>query len=388
MYAQEAKHKASAGSVRIKVSNGRLQLVFSHAGKRYYLSLGLVDSPTHRKAAKAKAKLIESDIVFERFDPTLAKYRPQSSLSIVTPTITPIEPIRLADLWQRYFDYKSPNASIKTIAGTYDPVTRHLAKCQTDGLTDPLKFRLELLQVTTESQARRTLMQLNACCKWAMKHGLTTANPFGGMYTELEATTPPPPKAFSQEQRDRIIAEFEHNRYYKHYAPLIKFLFWTGCRPCEAIGLRWGSITPDCSRVHFHESIVENSGRLVRRNETKTGVKRWFTCTAKLQTLLDSLRPESIDGDALVFEAPKGGAIGLSNFNDRAWSRILDPLNLLHIDGQKMTLYAARDTFITLQAVAGNSSTTIARWVGNSSEVIERRYLDKIALENLRPTEI
>jgi integrase len=89
-----------------------------------------------------------------------------------------------------------------------------------------------------------------------------------------------------------------------------------------------------------------------------------------------------------VFAAPEGGAIVLSNFNDRGWSKTLTKLGLLEIDSTKMTVYSTRDTFITLQAVAGNSSTTIARWVGNSSEVIEKKYLDKLALEALRPAEI
>jgi hypothetical protein len=42
---------------------GRLQLVSTY-GKRYYLSLGLPDNKTNRKAAEAKASLIESDMVY------------------------------------------------------------------------------------------------------------------------------------------------------------------------------------------------------------------------------------------------------------------------------------------------------------------------------------
>ncbi len=41
------------GSVQIKVSNGPVQLVFSHAGKRHYLSTGLGESKLNRKAAEA-----------------------------------------------------------------------------------------------------------------------------------------------------------------------------------------------------------------------------------------------------------------------------------------------------------------------------------------------
>jgi len=320
------------------------------------------------------------------------KYKPQSALTAITP-VTPTEPkLTLKDLWQRYSEYKAPNASPKTINGTYEAVAAHLAKCSADGLKDVVKFRMQLLQVTTESQARRTLMQLQAACRWGVRRGLISSNPLDGMYRELDGTRPNPPMAFSIEERDRIIAAFETDSRpgtnYQHYSPSVKFLFWTGCRPCEAVGLRWASVAEDCSRVHFQESIVEVSGRLVRRKETETGAKRWFSCTPKLQILLKSIQPENPAPESLVFPSPKAGAISVSNFSDRAWKRILTSLGLAVKDGVKMSSYNCRDTFITLQAFAGNSSTAIARWVGNSSEVIEKKYLDRPHLERLRPTEI
>jgi integrase len=393
MYSDPTTSKASKGSVQVIVSNGRLQLRFRFGGKRHYLSLGVSDTPINRKLAEAKARQIELDILSDNFDQSLTKYKPRSAFTTATPELAPKNaPTRLLkDLWERYTDYKSQNASPKTINGTYEPVAAHLRKCLTDGLENTLKFRMELLQITTQSQARRTLMQLSAACQWGMKHGLVSSNPFEGMYKELEPTKPSPPISFTVEERDRIIQAFEHHSgkgiNYRHYAPFVKFLFWTGCRPCEAIGLRWGSVTEDCSRIHFHESIVEVSGKKVRRNEDKTGVKRWFSCTPKLQELLQSIKPENPHPQTLVFPSPKGGAIGETNFSDRAWKTILTNLELATKNDIKMTPYNCRDTFITLQAMQGNSSTTIARWVGNSSKVIEEKYLDRLRLEHLRPTE-
>lgn len=393
MYPNTHTSKASKGTVQVITSHDRLQLRFRFAGKRHYVSLGLSDNKANRKLAELKAREIELDVLSGHFDQTLQKYKLHLALTTASPDITPkLTPISLAELWTKYVEYKSPNASPKTINGTYEPVTAHLQKCSTNGLEDALKFRLELLQVTTESQARRTLMQLSAACKWGAKHGLITSNPLEEMYKELESTKPAPPLAFTVEERDRIIAAFENDTRpgmnYRHYAPFVKFLFWTGCRPSEAIGLRWGSVTVDCSKVYFHESIVEVSGKLVRREETKTGVKRWFSCTPRLQALLQSIRPENSAPDALVFPSPKESAIGESNFGDRAWKTILTQLDLAVKDGVKMTPYNCRDTFITLQAMQGNSATTIARWVGNSGKVIEEKYLDKLKLEHLRPTEV
>jgi hypothetical protein len=86
----DTKPKARKGTVQIKVSNDRLQLVFSYSGKRHYISLGIPDSKANRKAAEAKAKLIESDIALDRFDLTLTRYKLQKSdVSTVTPNFTP-----------------------------------------------------------------------------------------------------------------------------------------------------------------------------------------------------------------------------------------------------------------------------------------------------------
>jgi integrase len=393
MYTQTPTGKAPKGTVQIITSNSRLQLRFRHAGKRYYLSLGLPDTKVNRKAAEAKKNQIELDIASGNFDPTLAKYKFQPALTTAEQDIAPKATPTLKQIWESYLDYKTPHASPKTLNSTYYPVSAHIGKCPTDGLQDALKFRRELLQATTESQARRTLMQLSAACKWGMQHRLIDFNPLEGLYKTLKPTQPDPPMSFSVEERDAIISAFENDTRsginYRHYAPFIKFLFWTGCRPSEAIGLRWSSVLPDCSRIHFHESVVEVSGRLARRLETKTGVKRWFNCQGtRLQVLLQSMRPENPDPDALVFPSPKGGVIRESNFKERAWDKVLGHLGLMTKNGVKMAPYNCRDTFITLQATQGHSSTKIARWVGNSSKVIEEKYLDKLKLEHLRPTDI
>jgi hypothetical protein len=90
MFSKTPTGKGSKGSVSIINTHGRLQLRFGSGGKRYYITLGLPDTIPNRKLAELKASEIEKDILFERFDPTLEKYKPRSSLSTVTP-ITPIQ---------------------------------------------------------------------------------------------------------------------------------------------------------------------------------------------------------------------------------------------------------------------------------------------------------
>jgi hypothetical protein len=89
MKTQMSQRKASKGTVQIKNSNERLQLVFSYTGKRHYLSTGFTDTPANRKLAEMKARQIELDILCGNFDTTLAKYKPELLLSTVTPTLNP-----------------------------------------------------------------------------------------------------------------------------------------------------------------------------------------------------------------------------------------------------------------------------------------------------------
>lgn len=187
MSPQPLSHKNSKGSVSILVSNNRLQLRFHFNGKRHYLSLGLPDNKLNRKAAEAKAKLIESDIAFERFDPTLAKYKPHSALTTITP-ITPITPkISFADLWEKYTQYKAPQVAASTLARDYGKITKRLQAIPRT-VEDAVSVRNWLLNKYSSEVARRTLIQLNACLNWAVKSGLASDNPFEGMAGDIKKT--------------------------------------------------------------------------------------------------------------------------------------------------------------------------------------------------------
>lgn len=184
MQAQAVQTRNSKGSVSILVSNERLQLRFHFNGKRYYLSLGLPDSKLNRKAAEAKAKLIESDIAFDRFDPTLAKYKPQSAPSAVTP-ITPKIPF--ADLWEKYTLYKSSQVAASTLVRDYGKIAKRL-QALPKNVEDAVGVRDWLLGKYSSEVARRTLIQMNACCNWAVKSGLASENPFRGMASDIKKT--------------------------------------------------------------------------------------------------------------------------------------------------------------------------------------------------------
>ncbi len=394
--------KASKGSVVVDSLKGRLRLRLPRSlypgQQAKYISLQIDDNLENRKLAEAKARQAELDIKSGNFDFSWNKYRIFNHLTVV-PSSKEAEPLialSLTQLWEKYMTYKTPISSPKTVLDSYAPIGKHFASAP-QSLDLPLEIKNYLLETTTEQMARRCLMHLSAACKWAIANELLSTNPFAGMYLELakpkykleEQANP-----FTYQERDRIIEAFEtHNAgkkgiSYSYYTNFVKFLLYTGCRPSEAVGLRWKHINDDCTKIAFTEAIVRAGGKPLSRQTTKTKKTRNFPCTSTLQALLLSIKPETHRPEALVFPNREGNPINYNDFSRRAWKRVTKLVNLHEKNGMSTTPYNCRDTFITLQALQGNSSDTIARWVGNTAEVIRKNYIDKLALEHLKPADI
>ena len=298
--------KASKGSVQIKSSNNRLQLVFSFGGKRRYMSTGFSDTPINRKSAEMKARQIELDIASGNFDSTLAKYKPDAVLSTVNPidSIGSAEP-SLAELWDRFIDYKTPQCAENTMRYTYGVYTGYVEKLPTHDLQHAGKIRDFVLKSIPVDSAKRFITRLSACCDLAVESGLIHKNPFAGMAKEIKI-----PKAesedydidpFTTEERDAILQAIATDQFcpkasgfnHSYYLPLITFLFKTGCRPSEAVALEWGHITEDLGRITFQQrAIYTQSGRKIVPGLKNGQKRRVFPCNHSLKELLRTLKPK------------------------------------------------------------------------------------------------
>ncbi len=150
-------NKTPAGQPKVKVSNGRLQIVFTYQKQRKYLSLGTSDSRRNRQDAETVRLWIESDITAARFDPSrfdlsLSKYKRQSPNEPEQPLA---ENITLLDLWERYTDYRRPQLSQTTIAKDFERVRLNLNKLPLDRLDDAVAIRDYLINHTSPNTAKR-----------------------------------------------------------------------------------------------------------------------------------------------------------------------------------------------------------------------------------------
>jgi len=401
MHSKKNQGKARKGSIQTKSSHDRLQLVFSHPvstlsgeiqTKRFYFSTGQPDTPLGRQQTSVLAARIQRDIDYGEFDASLVKYKPAASLSIVTPiTSETIPKTDLGELWERYEQFKKSQLSQTTIAVDYRRWRNHIANLPTRNTEDAVAIRDYLLANVTPNTARRTLTNINACCNWALKSKLIESNPFQGMASDIqipksESSEEMDINPFTKEERESIIRAFEEDKLYSYYAPLVIFLFFTGCRPSEAIALQWKHIGD--RSILLEQAITMSPEGWALKVGLKTQSHRRFPINQQLRLILELIKPENFRPDDFVFRSKKGGTVDWGDFLQHAWKGYKNRHDK-QIDGIITQLvhkkevseyrppYQCRHTFITLCLEADIDAKDVAGWVGNSPEVIYRHYAGK-----------
>ena len=365
------------GSVSVQSVRGRLRLCWRFQGKRYWLALGYPDKVGHRKIAELKAAEIEADILYGRFDPAnIEKYRSAGGTQNAEKS-TP-DYVSLRSVWTGFVEWKRSQCSPSTMRSDYRNYSRHVNKFPTDNIYEGVEIQRFLLKrvrkgETTIGSVKRLLVALNDMGNWAIRQGLIEYNAFAGMSKEIRV-----PKSvgeeyidpFTAEERNAIIQGFKEHRYYRHYAPLVEFMFRCGCRPSEALGLTWRQVGPGYATILFDQALVEGEDGLEIKQGLKTQERRQIRLSESMQKLLKNHRPLKWEPDDLVFPAPRGGFITFQNFANRGWTVILQGCGLTYRNP-----YQTRHTFITLALQGGMNAKDVAKLVGNSAEMIHRHYL-------------
>jgi integrase len=365
------------GSIGVVSVRGRLKLRFPRpwfGGEQVFLSLGIPNTDTNRKYAEKLAKSLELEYLQGLFDWTLKKYEPDSA--------KPSGDITLSALWQQYCAYKAHKVKPSTLYYWVKAIGVHIDRCPVQSIPQALEVRNWLLRATTPEMAKRVIAAISTTVDWGLRLGLLTLliNPYMGMSADLGVEkSEPKPNALSINEKRRVIAAFDDNLYYHHYADLVRFWFSTGCRPSEGIGLEWTQINDACTQIKFDRSIVRVGNTVVRNRKSKTNKTRKFDCQPELTDLLLA-RKKYRSANDLVFPSPSGKPIHYCNFSRRAWDAVVDP-----ILNRPSTPYSCRDTFICEQLSANKPIWLVAQWVDNSPKIIQSTYLDMSVMTDIRP---
>jgi integrase len=368
--------RAPRGEASIVVRSGRLSLRIPGNcfpdGKQSLISLDMADTSAGRTVAAQILANLQLDIYQGQIDPTLDKYRRAPMVTTVT----------ALSLWINYVEYKKPTIKLSTLHYYQQTIGSKMAQIP-HSIDKALDVRDWLLKNTTQALAARCLDHLSSAVAWGIRHTEIPLikNPYLGMGREVKPKSHPPgADAFTADQKEDILNAFVGSRYYDRYFAFVYFLFLTGCRPSEAIGLRWGDIATDFSVVNFTGSIVLVNHKAVRMKRSKTNRVRSFPINSELSDLLQACSKTIHKADWLVFALTDDPylPINYENFHKRAWVKTVTP-----IIKRKTTPYSCRDTFITEQVAAGFPISVIAKWVDNSPRMISDRYFDISAVSFL-----
>jgi integrase len=283
-----------------------------------------------------------------------------------------IAPYQLVELWGKYAEFRRSQISPSTYKRDYQKITKRIALMlkAAPELENAIEIRDWLLKHYAADTSRRTLVQLNACCTWAMESELLTKNPFVGVQRHIRQTKPSDKNwaAFTIPERDRIIQEFE--MVHPFYAPWVKFLFWTGARPEEAAALKWEHVAGDGSEILIAEAFPVD---MHQPQSTKNLKTTRFPCNSRLQRLLREVRPEHHTRDRFVFCGRSEGRFNYHNFQTRYWKPTIKELVERGKIAFYLSQYHCRHTWIT-EALNHLAVADVAYLARVSTAVLYQHY--------------
>lgn len=339
--------RAAKGSVSVEIVKNRIRLRFRYKGRQqvFFPKLGVCDA--NLKTARILAQQMQLDIVADRFDESLDRYRTQSE---------PTERGTVSELFQRFINWKAKEADPKTLA-KYAATLKHLnqlgvGKLPVKGIasTEAKRAAKGLEPLYTPLVLKERIGLLRACWDWAK----LADNP----WSDIRVKVPPkqPPRPFSPDEIRRILAAFKS----QHYYPYVLFLFSSGCRTSEAIGLRWGHIRGD--HIWVGEQLTKGRRKSAKTNRART-IPIPIACAPYL------IKPHSAGEDDLVFTTPTGYSVSDNNFCNRYWKPALEAAGVPY-----RRPYNTRHSFISNCLQSGLSPIEVAALTGHRVETLYEHY--------------
>jgi len=371
-------HKNGKGSIAVSVYNGRIRLRWRYEGKRYSLNVGVDNSKQHIEARKLIFK-IERDIAYDEFDVTLGKYKTRTPVA-KTRTPNSMSIVQSFEYW--VCNYRQMDCEVNIDYYSLRNTIRKWGRVDANNILSLLNK--EKYNPTTFN---RKLGLLKLFTRWLVKQKVWTVDPLDEVIKRKVVKTVKLKRTPFTSQEITAILEAVKNdsfsskgsRYpHSHYYPFLYFLFKTGVRPAEAVGLRVGSIDANKKVIHIKEVLARtvkgtNAANRVRR-QTKNGKDRVLPLNKDLYDVIMPILTNK-QSDDLVFQSFSKRAIDDRMFQRRVFKPVLKALRIAVRD-----LYACRHTFGSRCIDQGISPVMTAFLMGNNPQTALRNYTHQISL--------
>jgi integrase len=315
---------------RLLDNNGSILIRFSHNGIRFNLSkLGHIDDPVANRYARSICDRIAFDIASRNFHCTnngelVLRYHPSAipqklNRKLLQHDVNEDDVIKVCLI---ELNSKPQTTITKTVKHYLENYTKKITtkKDANDFLLNIQKER----QITNKSLDRYLDL-------------LKTLHP---LFKELNVKVEVKPinDVFNVEQVNKILKGFEKEH---DYVDFVKFLFLTGCRISEAIGLKRKHINFERRVIHIYESLGrgdnDSSGNRVQRT-TKNNILREFPINDVLFKLLTKY--DHLKSECLVFVV-NGHCVNDRQFRKK-WKEVLNAVGVPYMAPRN-----TRNTFIT-----------------------------------------
>ena len=368
-------HKNSKGNVSLTNYKGRIRLRWRYQSIRYSINL-LSYNKTNLLAAKKTTLQIEQDMADDKFDYSLNSYKGESKAMLqAEKTIVGYFEEWTSDIKQMDCEKHTNYNSVRNMLKKWGKIEQHSIH---------KKLNAEVFCAGTYN---RRLTMLKEFVRWLIRKGVWTFNVLEDINSKrVKKVKQDKRKPFSASEIKRILNAFKNDAFtpkssafkHSHYYPFIYFIFKTGVRNAEAIGLRVGNINIKLRVIHIREvlarSLKSTSAAQRIRKETKNGKERTLPLSPDLLKILKPLL-EAKNNDDLVFQSQTGLSIDDNNFQKRIFKPILKKLEI-----DERVLYACRHTFGSRCIDSGINPVMTAFLMGNNPETALRNYTHQINL--------
>jgi integrase len=366
-------------SCKVKVNrHGFLALRVFWNGMRSWEGTGLADTPENRKLLEASALVISTEIrngsfEYVRWFPDgnkvhLFRRDPETSPSQVT-----------AEAFYKEWIEKQKDKGRAHRSKDYKAIEHHALKTRI-GQTLFGKIRLgfltiaelEILQSKIKARGLKASSVngvvhscLRVMIRDARKEGLVTIDLYDKtLFPKLpETDTDNSIDPYTPEERETILGTFKAKR--PHYHAFVFFRFWTGCRPSEAIALRWGAVDLRYATARIQRSRVggKEAGTKTKRSN------REIHLHDDLLDVLKTHKPLHVKPQDYVFTTPAGSPIDQENFYKREWLPILRAKEI-----RPRPFYNTRHSYVSFMLSIGARPAFISAQTGDSIRTLEAHY--------------
>ncbi len=351
----------------ISSDKGRITIRFKDPnGNRItiYPGLSTLDIDDQLKAKEIEIR-IQQDIRAGTFDWSHERYKISENLT--TANLTTVEAFNLFVATKPHLDPQTRKL--------YNSVTSSLKDCQLDKIKIGQFSEQQAFQFLSHCQQKGLksstiqvkIKRLKSAWEWLIQRGLVANNPWTSPRKSIKSEKPLV-QPFEREEVELIIQGFSGSSYQS----MVRFLFGSGVRIGEAIGLRWQDLSSDCAICTISSQISQDG----KRKPPKSGSVRSFGLTPDLQEMFLTQPKQS--------ESVFLNRMGITVKHDTFRLKWKDVLAKSGIEYRKP--YSCRHTFISHALQSGIPAVTIARITGHDLETLFTYYAGFLKTDVQLPT--